>query len=180
MTSGVSAFKAAAFAVVAVVLATVAVVGLTGQAKSDLVHLTLIQSKPDFHSNAANAVKPHDGDDATFYAGLSEHGKPVGHIALVKFQVHNPADPGTGDPLAKHALVRLSLITFSLGGNDTLEAQGLTHDRADGMTTGEPEVRAITGGTGKYEFATGQVTSTREADGTYRHEIDVRLPNGSR
>jgi hypothetical protein len=152
----------------------VAILTLSGQAKSDIRHLSLVQAKPDAHTNAANPNKPHDGDTFTIYAKLMEDGKTVGHIAGAKVEVRNGADPGATDLTPKRELIRLSVITFSFGDNDTLVAQGVTVDKPDGMVTGESEVRAITGGTGKYEFASGQVTTTREPDGTYHHEIDFK------
>ncbi len=158
----------------ALLLGLAALTSSATAAGNDVVHLTLVQEKPDIHTDAADPAKPRDGDDATFYADLREGGKRVGHIAVVKVEVRNPADRGANDLAAKHELLRMSLITFSLGGNDAIMAQGVTYDKADGMVTGEPEVRAITGGTGKYEFASGQVVTTREPDGTYRHEIELR------
>jgi hypothetical protein len=173
MTLNSSAIKAAAGVVTALLLGTMAIATLSG-ARNETTHLSLVQSKPDLHTDAANPGKPRDGDDVTFYANVSEDGKPVGHVAGVKVEVRNPTDPGASDLSAKHDIMRITLMTFSFGGNDSLMAQGLTLDKTDGMVAKLPEVRAITGGTGKYEFASGQVTTTREPDGTYHHEIELR------
>ena len=41
------------------------------------------------------------------------------------------------------------------------------------MTSSEPQTRAIVGGTGIYLGARGQITSTRNADGTYTQLIEL-------
>ena len=146
-----------------------------GDAHGVTTHLSLVQAKPDMHSNAANPKEPRDGDSVTFYGTLSEHGKRVGYVALVKTQISNPRDPGARAILKTGEVLRMTTMTFSFGGNDTIVAQGLTVDTLDGMVPRLPEVRAITGGTGKYEFASGEVTSTREPEGTYRHELEFRI-----
>ena len=57
------------------------------------------------------------------------------------------------------------------GGADSLLVAG-SHPYKHGATESDtPIVRAITGGTGKYMFACGQVISTRLPSGWYRHDI---------
>ncbi|MDE2480797.1 MAG: hypothetical protein KGN02_01230 [bacterium] len=166
-------FKSFAFA--SALVAMTATAGVASESERGVTHLTLIQSKPEMHSNAANVSHPRDGDSTTFYGTLSENGKPVGYIALVKVQVRNPSDPGASTMLTKGEVLRMATITYELGGNNTIVASGVTVDALDGMVPRMPEVRAIVGGTGKYEFATGQVITTREPDGTYRHELEFRI-----
>jgi phage baseplate assembly protein gpV len=40
----------------------------------------------------------------------------------------------------------------------------------------KPVVRAVIGGTGKYNGAGGQLTSTRNADGSYKQEFSLTKP----
>ena len=41
------------------------------------------------------------------------------------------------------------------------------------MTPSAPQLRAVVGGTGSYMGARGQVATTHDADGTYRHEFTL-------
>ena len=43
------------------------------------------------------------------------------------------------------------------------------------MKLGLSQKRAIVGGTGKYKGVEGEVTTTRNDDGTYTHVLDVKL-----
>jgi hypothetical protein len=108
----------------------------------------------------------------TVFATLSENGKPVGTITGVKVAVRSGAD--AAGLAAKNELTRMSLLQFSFSGDDSILVEGLTLDKAGGMVPNDREVRAIAGGTGKYKFARGQVISTRHADGTYTHVIEMR------
>jgi hypothetical protein len=150
-------------------------VALSGQAASDTVTFTLQQAKPTLDSTSVNPSHPRDGDDLIYYATLSENGKIVGHVNGLKVVVRNASDPNSTDLASKHDETRMTLMQFSLGGNDSLIAQGVTLDKPDGLVPGYPEVRAVTGGTGKYKFAHGQVTSTRNADGTYTQAFELRM-----
>ncbi len=78
-------------------LGLVAVVGLTAQGSSKLVTFTLTQSKPVLHSTTVNPNKPHDGDELTVFATLSENGKVVGHISGVKQIIRTGTDAGAND-----------------------------------------------------------------------------------
>ncbi len=62
-------------------------------------------------------------------------------------------------------------------GDDEIIAQGRTYYSQDQklMKSGVPQRRAIVGGTGKYKGVTGQITTTRNEDGTYTHELEVKM-----
>ncbi len=166
---------AAALVGVALVVAMAALLGSRAPAAAPIQTLVLQQSKPDLHSTAIDPNHPRDGDDLTVYATLREGGKVVGHIEGFKIAVRNGTDRGAQALAGKRALLRMGVLQFSFGGNDSLMAQGLTLDSTGGMERQDPEVRAITGGTGKYAFARGQVVSTRNADGSYTHRIAIRI-----
>ncbi len=55
--------------------------------------------------------------------------------------------------------------------NDSLLIAGSHPYKHGTIETDTPIIRAITGGTGKYMFARGQVISTRLSSGWYRHDI---------
>ena len=156
-------------------LGLVAVIGLTAQVSGKLVTFTLTQSKPVLHSTTVNPNKPHDGDELTVFATLSENGKVVGHISGVKQIIRTGTDAGANDLAKNHDVLRMATLQFSFSGNDSFLVQGISLDTINGMVPGDPEVRATIGGTGKYAFAHGQVTSTRNADGSYTHKIELRM-----
>jgi hypothetical protein len=45
------------------------------------------------------------------------------------------------------------------------------------MDIGIAQKRAVVGGTGKYKGIKGEVTTTRNEDGTYKHVLDVKMAN---
>jgi alpha-D-ribose 1-methylphosphonate 5-triphosphate synthase subunit PhnG len=45
------------------------------------------------------------------------------------------------------------------------------------MDIGIAQKRAVVGGTGKYRGIKGEVTTTRNEDGTYKHVLDVKMAN---
>jgi hypothetical protein len=45
------------------------------------------------------------------------------------------------------------------------------------MKLGIPQKNAVVGGTGKYKGVRGEVTTTRNEDGTYTHIFDIKMDN---
>jgi hypothetical protein len=94
----------------------------------------------------------------------------------------NPGGQITGEVFGSKTLIKLAtdanpdlekrgtllFVTFA-GGQDQIVVFGITdHSPAAGeFAAGQPVVRPVLGGTGKYMGARGQVTSTRNADGSY-------------
>ena len=69
---------------------------------------------------------------------------------------------------------RLGTLVFHLGGDQLVVVGGATYPLAEAeMQFDIPQVRAVTGGTGTYLGARGQVTSVRNADGTYTHTFEL-------
>ena len=64
---------------------------------------------------------------------------------------------------------RGTLLFFTLGGQDQIVVFGITDysPTAGEFAAGQPVVRPVLGGTGKYMGARGQLISTRNADGLY-------------
>lgn len=69
---------------------------------------------------------------------------------------------------------RIGTLVFQLG-NDQLVVTGATvYPLVDAeMQPGLTQVRSVTGGTGAYLGATGQVTTSRNDDGTYTHTFEL-------
>ena len=67
--------------------------------------------------------------------------------------------------------VTLSVVSFDDKGKDTIQLQGVGLYPITGSTlkTEDTLERAVIGGTGKYVGASGAVTSTHLADGSWRH-----------
>lgn len=70
---------------------------------------------------------------------------------------------------------RLSQIDIDFGGGDSLVISGkaVYPGGESEMTKGAPQLRAVVGGTGKYIGARGQITTTRNSDGSYDHVIEL-------
>ena len=69
---------------------------------------------------------------------------------------------------------RMTMIELDWDGSeDSLLIAGSHPYQHGALQTDTPIVRAITGGTGRYMFARGQMISTRLDSGWYRHEIWV-------
>jgi len=80
-------------------------------------------------------------------------------------------DAGTGDPHQD----RLGQLSFDLGDGDSLVVAGEAVYRGEDaeMAAGAAQLRAVVGGTGDLMGARGQVGTTRNDDGSYRHEFTL-------
>lgn len=70
---------------------------------------------------------------------------------------------------------RIGQLAFDFGNGDSILAGGQSvypgtdHE----MSADAPQLRAITGGTGTYMGARGQITTTRNTDGSYEHMFEL-------
>lgn len=66
-------------------------------------------------------------------------------------------------------------IVLDFGSTNSLVVAGNSiYNTAEGeMDADKPQVRAVTGGTGRYMGARGQITTTRLTSGGYKHEIEL-------
>ena len=71
---------------------------------------------------------------------------------------------------------RLGQLSFDLGNGTSLVVAGEAIYPGEDveMTANAEQLRAVVGGTGEFMGARGQVETTRNDDGTYRHEFTLR------
>ena len=80
-------------------------------------------------------------------------------------------DVETGDPHQD----RLGQLSFDLGNGTSLVVAGEAIYRGEDveMTANAEQLRAVVGGTGDFMGVRGQVATTRNDDGSYRHEFTL-------
>src|SRR5436309_15277003 len=114
---------------------------------------------------------------------LGEPGNSPGDVYHFFAPLHSsPGGPVIGEVFGSKTLVKLAtdanpnleqratLLSFTFSDRqDQIIALGVADYTPTGaeFNAGQPVVRAILGGTGKYMGARGQLTSTRNADGSY-------------
>lgn len=153
-----------------VALLTALVTAPVGWADQQTHTLVLIQQPPSLRPIELGPPGRSEGDLLLFEAPISgEHGES-GTLTGFLITADIP-DQVNGDVDAD----RLGQLSYDLGGGNTLVAAGESIYRGESveMTVNLPQLRAVIGGTGAYMGARGQVTTTRNADGTYRHELTL-------
>src|SRR5436190_1127482 len=113
---------------------------------------------------------------------LGEPGNTPGDVYHFFAPLHSsPAGPVIGEVFGSKTLVKLAteanpnleqratLLSFTFSDQDQIIALGVADysPTAGEFNADKPRARAILGGTGKYIGARGQLTSTRNADGSY-------------
>ncbi len=130
----------------------------------------LTQQPPALHPIDQGAPGSSVADAVLYESVISgEHGEsgiPTGFLITA-----DVPDAETGDLDAD----RLGQLSFDLDGGNTLAVIGESIYRGEAveMTPRAPQLRAVVGGTGSYLGARGQVATTHNADGTYRHEFTL-------
>ena len=115
---------------------------------------------------------------------LGEPGNSPGDVYHFFATLHSaPGGPVTGEVFGSKTLIKIATDTnpnletratvlfFTFANHqDQIVAVGATDypPTAGEFDAGQPVVRAVLGGTGKYMGARGQVASTRNADGSYK------------
>ena len=85
--------------------------------------------------------------------------------------------PDGYDSAAGDQFMLMTTQVFEFGDSNSIMAQGPSVIAVSGAAlpaVGKPLVRAIVGGTGKYKFANGQLTSTHNADGSYTQVLEFK------
>lgn len=109
------------------------------------------------------------GDLLAFTAPITTEdgtsGNLIGNLATIDL-----ADPATGDLVEE----RLGNLVFDFADGTLVVAGGTEYPATEReMQAGEPQIRAVTGGTGAYIGSRGEVTTERNADGTYTHTFNL-------
>jgi hypothetical protein len=146
--------------------------------KFTLVQTSAVRDSVDMGRNGMSTA-----DTMYFHGPLTRDGKEVGHINgmteklalspdLAWAKKHLPM--GSANPDSEHLV--LSTATFHLGGDDSILSEGqIFYDTREGVTmkVGQPQIRPITGGTGKYKFARGQMKIINQGAGRYEFQVEV-------
>jgi hypothetical protein len=120
------------------------------------------------HADLATAGASH-GDILAFQATLTTQDGAPGMLNGLLITV-DIAD-GTLDPLEE----RIGQLVFDFGNGDSILAAGQSvyPGTEREISADAPQLRAVTGGTGTYMGARGQITTTRNTDGSYEHMFEL-------
>lgn len=130
---------------------------------------TITQNKPEIQHIDIGSAGMSIGDilafEAPFKTKDGKQGRMYGMITIVSLPT------GQNDQF----LDRISTIILDFGHNDSLVVNGRS---VYGTYKGEikdnaPQLRAVTGGTGKFIGARGQISTSRNSAGTYEHVIEL-------
>ena len=159
-------------------------IGLNASGSSDVTTMTLHQGQPVIHNRTTKAVadQPFPG----YHASLSENGKVVGVVVGARRVALDSADlgllsqilkPDGYDSTAGDQFMLMTTLVFEFGENNSITALGSSVIAVAGNAlpdVGTSLVRPIVGGTGKYKFANGQLTSTHNAEGSYPQVLEFK------
>jgi hypothetical protein len=162
---------------------TTVALAIAGCGGGSVEKFTLVQTSSvrDVVDMGAQGVS--HGDTLYFHGPLARDGKEVGHINGMTEKLalsenlgwaKKHSAMGSANPGSEHLV--LSTATFHLGGDDTILSEGqIFYNTREGVTikVGQPQIRPITGGTGKYKFARGQMRIINQGDGKYQFDIEV-------
>ncbi len=130
---------------------------------------TIVQSKPEIQHIDIGSTGMSIGDilafEAPFKTKDGKDGRMYGMVTLLSLPT------GPNDPF----LDRISSIVLDFGGSDSLVVTGKSvYGTYQGeMKDNSPQIRAITGGTGKFIGARGQISTSRQSTGAYEHVIEL-------
>jgi hypothetical protein len=137
--------------------------------------LTFIQEKPLLtHVNLGDTAHGH-GDGMAFEAVLkdtagTEVGEVLGWLVTVDIVDGNSANP-------VYITDRIGTIVLKFDEENKIIATGGTsyNKGEQEMNIEIPQKRAVVGGTGKYKGIKGEVTTSRNNDGIYKHVLSVKI-----
>jgi hypothetical protein len=127
---------------------------------------TVYQEAPKMSPLDLGAPGNSPGDVYYFSAPL--HSSPGSPVIGEVFGSKTLVNPTTANPNMEQ---RATLLIFDFGNRqDQIVVMGVLDypPTAGEFNAGQPVVRAILGGTGKYMGARGQLASTRNTDGSYK------------
>jgi hypothetical protein len=139
--------------------------------------MTFIQDKPLLsHVNLGDSAHGH-GDGMAYEAILKDTtGTAVGEVLGWMVTV----DIVDGDSAnSVHITERIGTMVIKFDDENKIVASGgISYKSGEQlMKIGIAQKRAVVGGTGKYKGVKGEVTTSRNVDGTYKHVLDVKMAN---
>jgi hypothetical protein len=161
----------AAFGVLALVVAA----SVACSDDKDKMSLTVFEDAPTL--NPVDAAPPGNspGDAYYFFAPLRE--QPGGTVAGEVYGTKTMVKPA--DPANPNSEQRATMLFFVFGDSqDQIVVAGVPDypTNASQFQANQPVLRAVVGGTGKYNGVGGQLTSTRNTDGSYKQEFSLIKP----
>jgi hypothetical protein len=142
---------------------------------SDKTSLTVYEDAPTL--SPVDAAPPGDspGDAYYFFAPVRDQpgGSVTGQVYGTKTMVKPPAP---GNPNVEQ---RATMLFFVFANSqDQIVVAGVPDypPNASQFQANQPVLRAVVGGTGKYNGVGGQLTSTRNPDGSYKQEFSLIKP----
>jgi hypothetical protein len=148
-----------------IILASFVLTGPTHAAEK----FTVTQSAPMIEHIDLGAQGASHGELLAFEAPFTTADGKEGVMSGIIITVALPDGPGGV------FFDRIGNIVMDFGGIDSLVIAGKSlYGTGEGeMNPNMPQVRAVTGGTGRYIGSRGQVTTTRQATGDYLHTIEL-------
>ena len=119
---------------------------------------------------------------------LASFGGPAGSLKALAFDARITDPDGTEGVLIGYLLTtdlpsasgdgevegRIGTLVYTFGTSDLIVSGGTSYPAGQAeMQAGEPQVRAVVGGTGDYLGARGEVVTVRNTDGTYTHTFTL-------
>lgn len=144
------------------------------QSSSAWQTLTYLQDKPFLTDvNLGDSAHGH-GDGMAFEAVLRDTAGTVVGEVLGWMVTVDIMDGDSANPVQMTDRIGTMVITF--GGDKIVVPGGSTYHKGEQvMKLGIPQKNAVVGGTGKYKGVRGEVTTTRNENGTYTHVFDIKM-----
>lgn len=149
-------------------LAAFAVAGLSGQAMAETRSLKLHQDKPELTQIDLGAAGSSHGDMLAFQAAVTADTGAKGNM----FGLLVTIDIAEGEDAFEDRTGQI-YVDFGNGNSLVVAGRSVYKDNAKEMEASTPQLRAVIGGTGDYIGSTGQMTTTRNADGSYDHLVEL-------
>jgi hypothetical protein len=147
------------------------------QSRSAWQTFTFIQGKSMLtHINLGDSAHGH-GDGMAFEAVLRDTAGTVVGEVLGWMVTVDIVDGDSTNPIHITDRVGTMVIKFD-DENKIVASGGISYKNGEQlMKVGIAQKRAVVGGTGKYKGVKGEVTTTRNEDGTYTHIFDIKMDN---
>ena len=163
--------------------------GSSSSSSSAVTTLVVTQPTPTEHINSVSPAGPSIGDINSFEAPIYQNGRLVGELSGVRQLIETSRDlqwvtkdriPGVVNGVTVNEWSQS--IEFYFGNNNSLVVTGQRLVAQQGSNTGfglitsaKPQYLAVTGGTGIYRFAHGELKTLRNSDGSYTQTFELQL-----